>query len=71
MEERLLWISPLEPQVRHDDIQSKRIENYVGWFLESENFQQWCDGEKDGERSTIMGYLLLWAVTEDGKTFIW
>jgi hypothetical protein len=41
MEDLLKWISPLEPQIRHQDIRSKRFGNTGNWFLELEEFQKW------------------------------
>jgi hypothetical protein len=46
--ELLRWISPLEPQTRHQDIRTKRLLNTGNWFLETEKFRQWRDGDGSG-----------------------
>ncbi|KAI5792890.1 hypothetical protein FPQ18DRAFT_19519 [Pyronema domesticum] len=45
MHELLRWISPLEPQARHQDIRSKRLRDTGNCFLETEDFREWCDGD--------------------------
>jgi len=37
----LTWLSPLEPGLRHQDIQDRRVE-YVGeWLLKTDEFRNW------------------------------
>lgn len=43
----LSWLSPLEPQTRHQDIRTRRLDNIGGWFLEDLKFQEWCNGDED------------------------
>ena len=40
----LNWLSPLQPQKRHHDIRSLRLNNTGGWLLHDERFTAWCAG---------------------------
>ncbi|KAI5816207.1 hypothetical protein BZA77DRAFT_344472 [Pyronema omphalodes] len=64
MESLLQWISPLEPQTRHQDVRSKRLANIGNWFLESEIFRNWRD---DSDGVNIFG---CYGIPGAGKTFI-
>ncbi|KAI5816218.1 hypothetical protein BZA77DRAFT_264583, partial [Pyronema omphalodes] len=64
MESLLQWISPLEPQTRHQDVRSKRLESIGNWLLESEIFQNWRD---DSDGVNIFG---CYGIPGAGKTFI-
>jgi hypothetical protein len=58
----LQWISPLDPQERHDDIKSKRLDGTGDWFLKKPEFIDWCNeshGEHSGDGSSPS-----WGVTE-------
>jgi len=35
------WLSPLEPQVRHQDICNQRVGGIGDWLLETEEFMGW------------------------------
>ena len=39
--EMLAWLSPLEPRVRHKNIEAGRVDKVGGWLLETEQFQRW------------------------------
>ena len=39
----MTWLSPLEPQVRHQDICNQRVDGIGGWLLETEEFINWCN----------------------------
>ena len=45
--EILAWLSPLEPQVRHRDIASRRVGSIGAWVLETEEFKCWYKGSKE------------------------
>jgi len=45
--EILAWLSPLEPQVRHRDIASRRVNSIGAWVLETEEFKRWYKGSKE------------------------
>ena len=40
----LEWLSPLEPQTRHYDIRSRRVEKVGDWLLQTEEYRNWLDG---------------------------
>ena len=44
----LAWLSPLEPQIRHYDIRTRRVEEVGDWFLRTEEYQSWLDGTRGG-----------------------
>ncbi|RPA91591.1 hypothetical protein L873DRAFT_297380 [Choiromyces venosus 120613-1] len=39
--EILMWLSPLEPRLRHQDIRNRRIENVGHWLLDTEQLRSW------------------------------
>ena len=41
--EILVWLSPLEPRIRHQDLRTRRADNVGEWLLQTEEFQRWCD----------------------------
>ena len=49
------WLSPLEPQVRHQDIRKDRVESVGGWLLETKEFRSWYNGsEKDESDQAVL-----------------
>jgi len=45
----LAWLSPLDPQVRHQDICDQRVDSIGDWLLETKEFRDWYNGsEKEG-----------------------
>jgi hypothetical protein len=42
--ELLLWLSPLQPQAKHQDVRSGRLEGTGDWLLRMPKFQIWRDG---------------------------
>ena len=65
----LAWLSPLEPQVRHQDICEQRVDSVGRWLLETKEFKGWYNGsENDGS-----GHPALFCYGEPGvgKSFIW
>jgi len=66
--EILAWLSPLEPQTRHDYIRADRVEDVGDWLLRTEEYQSWFDGIRGGEpnNSTLFCY----GVPGVGKTYI-
>ena len=45
----LAWLSPLNPNSRHQDIQDHRVENIGEWILRTEEFRGWYAGSAAGE----------------------
>ena len=64
----LSWLSPLEPKLRHKDIQDRRVENIGGWVLETEAFKSWY-ASSGGSRSDN-AVLFCYGDPGVGKTFI-
>jgi len=64
----LAWLSPLEPRLRHKEIQESRVENVGGWVLETEEFRNWYAGSGgDGSDNAV---LFCYGDPWVGKTFI-
>jgi hypothetical protein len=53
----LQWILPLEPHKRHQDIKSKRLNGTGRWFLETAEYEKWCnsDDSVDDGISPVLG----------------
>ena len=64
----LTWLSPLNPGLRHWDIQERRFNDIGGWLLETEEFRRWhASGEGgDGESAVLFCH----GDPGVGKTFI-
>ena len=64
----LNWLSPLEPRLRHRDIQERRVDNIGEWLMQTEEFRSWHDwsGEDEGNKGVLFGY----GDPGAGKTFI-
>ena len=64
----LTWLSPLEPKLRHRDIQERRVENVGEWLFQTEEFKSWHagSGESEGDKAVLFCY----GGPGVGKTFI-
>jgi len=53
--EILTWLSPLEPRLRHSDLESRRVRNVGDWLLRTEEFRNWRsrDGQGGSQKATI------------------
>ena len=60
----MAWLSPLEPQVRHQDICNQRVNDIGGWLLETEEFINWYN-ESDNAA------LFCYGNPGVGKSYIW
>ena len=49
----LEWLSPLEPRLRHQDVRTRRLDGLGDWFLQIEDFVNWCDGEDGSSMATL------------------
>jgi len=38
----LTWLSPLDPGLRHSDIQERRVSKVGEWLMKTEEFNRWC-----------------------------
>ena len=50
----LAWLSPLEPKIRHRDIQEQRVDNVGEWLMQTEEFRTWHDCRGEGERDSAV-----------------
>ena len=64
----LTWLSPLEPRLRHRDIQERRVDNVGEWLLQTDEFRSWHNrsGESEGDKAVLFCY----GGPGVGKTFI-
>lgn len=67
MEKLLAWLSPLEPQRRHDDVRAKRSKGTGTWFLNTTEFQSWGDHEDARDCRALYSF----GEPGAGKTVIW
>ena len=63
----LAWLSPLEPRIRHKDIQDRRVENIGEWVLETEEFESWY--ASSGGSGSDNAVLFCYGDPGVGKTF--
>ena len=54
----LTWLSPLDPGLRHSDIQERRVGNFSEWLMETEEFRKWCgsSGKGEGDKAVLFFY---------------
>src|SRR5437588_12479814 len=64
----LAWLSPLDPKLRHQDIQDRRVENVGEWVLQTEEFKSWYAGSGGGESDDAV--LFCYGDPGVGKTYI-
>ena len=64
----LAWLSPLEPRLRHRDIQDRRVKNIGGWVLVTEVFNSWY--ASSGGNGSDNPVLFCYGDPGVGKTFI-
>ena len=65
----LTWLSPLEPRVRHRDIQGRRVDNVGEWLFQTEEFRSWNEwSEEGGGDNAVLIYY--YGGPGVGKTFI-
>ena len=64
----LTWLSPLDPGLRHQGIQERRVRDVGEWVIQTEEFRRWCEfSEKDGGDKSV---LFCYGGPGVGKTFI-
>jgi len=68
----LTWLSPLDPGLRHWDIQERRVKDVGEWLIQTEEFRRWggLGGEGEGEGEADKGVLFCYGHPGAGKTFI-
>ena len=64
----LTWLSPLDPGLRHSDIQERRVKDVGGWLMETKEFRTWSGliGGGEGDEAVLFCY----GNPGVGKTFI-
>ena len=66
--EILAWLSPLEPRIRHHDIQTHRVDKVGDWLLQTQEYQNWFGGIRGGESDGLA--LFCYGDLGVGKTYI-
>ena len=66
--EILAWLSPLEPRIRHKEVQSRRVPGVGDWLLRTEVFQSWPNVSHQDESSNAT--LFCYGDPGVGKTHI-
>ena len=64
----LTWLSPLEPKLRHRDIQERRVDGVGEWLVQTNEFRSWHDRREEGEGDKTV--LFCYGDPGVGKTFI-
>ena len=64
----LAWLSPLEPGMRHQNLEASRVDKVGDWFLQTEQFQGWWGGSSQGESHN--GTIFCYGNPGAGKTYI-
>jgi len=64
----LTWLSPLEPRLRHRDVQERRVSDIGEWLMQTKEFGGWygLGGEGEGDNAVLFCY----GGPGVGKTFI-
>ena len=47
------WLSPLEPDYRHDSVRTNRFAGVGNWLFETDEFQKWRGGEDEVDRAVL------------------
>jgi len=47
------WLSPLEPNNRHQGVRTDRLDGVGAWFLEMGEFREWRDGEGGADGAVL------------------
>ena len=62
----LEWLSPLKPHLRHQDVRTRRLDGVGDWFLRTDDFINW----RDGEDESGMAALFCSGAPGAGKTYL-
>ena len=60
------WLSPLKPDIRHEDVSNRRMEGIGDWVLQRNEFESWS-GSEDGTGDPT---LFCYGGQGVGKTFL-
>jgi len=62
----LQWLSPLEPQKRHQSVRTDRLDGVGNWVLETSEFRKW----RDTEDGSVEQVLYCYGNPGVGKTYL-
>jgi len=62
----LQWLSPLEPQKRHQNVGTDRLDGVGNWVLETSEFRKW----RDAEDGSVEQVLFCYGNPGVGKTYV-
>jgi len=60
------WLSPLEPQQRHQGVRTDRLDSVGNWVLETNEFRIW----RDAEDGCVAPALFCYGNPGVGKTYV-
>jgi len=60
------WLSPLEPDARHQDVSNRRLDGVGEWVLQKNEFESW----RESQDSSVNPTLLCYGNQGAGKTYI-
>ena len=49
----LRWLSPLEPNNRHQGVRTDRLDGVGDWFLEASEFREWRGNEGGADKAVL------------------
>jgi len=52
-EQVMRWLSPLEPNNRHQTVRNDRFDGVVDWVLETREFREWRSGEHGADEAVL------------------
>jgi len=52
-EKIMRWLSPLEPNSRHQGVRTDRFPGVGDWFLEMREFREWRGGEGGADKAVL------------------
>ena len=61
-----MWLSPLEPHARHQDVRNRRLDGVGDWVLEKNEFESWLKSQDSSGNPTLLCY----GDQGAGKTYI-
>ena len=64
--EIMQWLSPLEPQQRHQSVRADRLDSVGNWVLETDEFKKW----RDTEDGCVEPVLFCYGNPGVGKTYL-
>jgi len=47
------WLSPLEPNIRHQGVRTERFDGIGDWLLETREWREWRDSEGGADKAIL------------------